>query len=138
MDITDINTALKAFNAIEDKRDALRSKYETKERRLKDMQLEVELYLMEEMKKLNMTAFEAPGEGLAKIVVKRRFGCADWGGFWTWVIENKCPEMMQKRLLDSAVQTYLETTGDLPPCVNSEAKQVISVTKRPPKEVPTK
>ena len=133
MQIESINDALKAYNAIEDKRDELRLKYEGKERKLKDALAQVEVYLLEEMKRLGLTAFEAPGEGVASIRVKRRFGVADWGTFWTWVVEKKCPEMLQKRLLDTAVQTYLEENGELPPAVNSEAKQVIAVTKKPPK-----
>lgn len=133
MEISDIQTALKTFNALEDKRDELRITYEARDRKLKAGLEQIELFLMEEMKRLGLSAFEAPGEGVATIRVKRRFGCADWGTFWTWVVENKSPEMLQKRLLDSAVQTYLDTNGELPPAVNTEARQVITVTKRPPK-----
>lgn len=131
MEIKDLTTALKVFNAIEDKRDTIRNVYEKQDSKLKDALTQVEVFLLEEMKRLGLSAFEAPGEGVATIRVKRRFGVADWGVFWDWVVENKSPEMLQKRLLDSAVQTYLEGNGGLPPAVNTEAKQVIAVTKRP-------
>lgn len=133
MEVNDVNTALHAFNVIEDQRDALRTKYEKQDSKLRAARDQVELFLLEELKRLGMTACEVPGEGVASVRVKRRFGVADWGVFWSWVVENKCPEFMQKRLLDTAVQTYLETNGELPPAVNSEARQVIAVTKRPPK-----
>ncbi len=132
-EVTDVNSALRMYNAIEDRRDQLRTKYDKQEGVLKDAQARVEEFLMSEMKRLGLTACEVPGEGVAAIKVKRRFGCADWGLFWQWVVEQKCPNFLQKRLLDSEIQTYLEATGELPPAVNSEAKQVISVTKRPPK-----
>lgn len=133
MEVNDVNTALHAFNVIEDQRDALRTKYEKQDSKLRAARDQVELFLLEELKRLGMTACEVPGEGVASVRVKRRFGVADWGVFWAWVVENKCPEFMQKRLLDTAVQTYLEANGELPPAVNSEARQVIAVTKRPPK-----
>lgn len=131
MEINDINSALKAYNALTDARDKLRRKYEGQEGQLKDMQEGVEQYLLEEMKRLGFTSIEVPGEGIAAIKTKRHFGGADWGLIWQWVVDNKCPEVLQKRLLDSAIATYLETHGDLPPGVSSRAEQVIGVTKRP-------
>lgn len=131
--VNDINTALKTLNKIEDKRDVLRTSYERKDGALKAAKESLEAWLLEEMKRLGLTAFEAPGEGVATVRVKRRFGCADWPLFWEWVIENKVPEMLQKRLLDSTLQTYLDNAGTLPPGISSEAKNVIVVTKRPPK-----
>jgi hypothetical protein len=133
MEITDLNTALTTLNKIEDTRDTLRNTYEKRDAKLKEAKEQVEAYLMEEMKRLNLTAFEAPGEGVASIKIKRRFGCGDWGTFWNWITENKCPNILQKRILDSEMQTYLDSSGGLPPGVSTEAKQVIIVTKRPPK-----
>lgn len=131
MEINDLNTALTTYNQIDDTRDKLRAKYEQKEGKLKQAQEQIEAYLIQEMKAQNMSAFEAPGEGVAAIKTKRRFGCGDWGVFWQWINENACPNMLQKRILDSEMQTYLDSTGGLPPGVSTEAKLVISVTKRP-------
>jgi len=133
MEISDMNSALRAYNALDDKRDALRTLYDKQDAKLKAVMEQLELFMLEEMKRLGMTACEVPGEGVASVKVKRRFGCADWGMFWAWVVENKAPNFLQKRLLDSEIQTFLESTGELPPAINSEAKQVIAVTKRPPR-----
>lgn len=134
MHVDDINSALHVYNTLEDRRDVLRAEYDTKDKRLRDAQEQIEAFLLEEMKRLKLTAFEAPGEGVAKIVTKRRFGVADWGTFWTWVVENKCPNFLQKRLLDTEVQKYLDEQGTLPPAVNSEARLTIRVVQRPPRE----
>lgn len=131
MQINDLNTALTTYNQIADTRDKLRAKYEQKEGKLKTLQEEIEAYLIQEMKELKLTAFEAPGQGVASIKTKRRFGCGDWGLFWQWINENNCPNILQKRILDSEMQSHLDATGALPPGVNTEAKLVISVTKRP-------
>lgn len=131
MEIQDLNSALTTYNQIADTRDKLRAKYEKKEGKLKEAQEQIEAYLIQEMKAQNMSAFEAPGEGVAAIKTKRRFGCGDWGIFWQWINENGCPNILQKRILDSEMQTYLDTNGGLPPGVSTEAKLVISVTKRP-------
>lgn len=131
MDVNDLNSALKAFNKIEDARDELRAKYNEKDKKLKDALAQVEAFLLEQMKALNLSAFEAPGEGVATIKTVRHFGVADWGVFWEWVVETKNPHMLQKRLLDSEVDTYLELNGGLPPAVNTRAKLEVKVTKRP-------
>lgn len=131
MEINDLNSALKAFNAIEDKRDALRAKYNEQDGKLKDLLAQVELYLLDEMKALQLTAFESPGEGVATIKTVRHYGCADWGTFWEWMVRTNNPHMLQKRLLDSEVDTYLEANGGLPPAVNTRAKLEVKVTKRP-------
>lgn len=131
MEITDLNTALTTYNAIDDARGKLKAKYDEKDSKLKEAQEEIEQYLIQEMKELKLTAFEAPGQGVASIKTKRRFGCGDWGLFWQWINENNCPNILQKRILDSEMQSHLDATGALPPGVNTEAKLVISVTKRP-------
>jgi hypothetical protein len=130
MQITNINEALKAFNAIEDKRDEIRTKYESQDSKLKAARDQVEQFMLQEMKAMGLDAYSVPGEGVANVRVKRRFGGADWSLIWDFVVENKCPNMLQKRLLDTAVQQYLEETGNLPPGINTEAKTVIVVTKR--------
>lgn len=130
MEITSINDALHAFNKIEDKRDEIRTAYEKQDSKLRAARDQLEMYLLEQMKEMGLQSFELPGEGVASIKTKRRFGVADWSLFWDWVVENKCPHMMQKRLLDTAVQKYLDDTGGLPPAVNTEARLTISVTKR--------
>lgn len=130
-EINDLNSALQAYNQIEDARDRLKAKFDKQDSKLKEAQEQIEQYLIQEMKALNLSAFESPGQGVATIKTKRRFGCADWGVFWQWIVQNSCPEILQKRILDSAMQTYLDSTGGLPPGVNTEAKLVIGVTKRP-------
>ncbi len=130
MKVTNINEALKAYNLIEDARDKIRKKYDEQDSALKKVKDEVEQFMLQEMKNMNLQAFEVPGEGVANIRVKRRFGGADWGLVWRFVVDNDCPQMLQKRLLDTAVQQYLDEHGTLPPGINTEAKQVIVVTKR--------
>lgn len=130
MEIRTINEALHAFNRIEDARDRARTTYEERERKLRAARDEVELFLLAQMKEMGLQSFELPGEGVASIKTKRRFGGADWGLVWKFVVENDRPDMLQKRLLDSAVQKYLDETGNLPPGVDTEARLTISVTKR--------
>ena len=130
MEINDIQSALKAFNRIEDARDTIRAEYEKKDSKLKEARDQLEQYLIKQMQQMGMDAFQLPGEGLATIRTKRRFGVGDWSLFWDWVIEHKCPNMLQKRLLDTAMQDYLDANGELPPAINTEARLTLSVTKR--------
>lgn len=129
-EIKDLNEALRMLNKIEDARDVARAAYEVKDEKLRAAKEQVEQYMLQEMKSQGFDSYAVPGQGTANIRTKRRFGASDWGLVWAWIVENKCPEMLQKRLLDSAVQTYLDDKGELPPGVSTEAKLVIAVTKR--------
>lgn len=130
MEITDINDALRAYNKVEDTRDQLRATYEAKDSKLRAARDQLELFMLERMKELELVSFAVPGEGTASMRVKRRFGGADWALIWDWVVREKCPNMLQKRLLDTAVQAYVDEHQALPPGVSSEARQTIVVTKR--------
>lgn len=130
MKIETLDQALRAYNKIEDKRDMLRTEYDAAESKLVAAKEQIAAYMMQEMKSKNFQSYEVPGQGVANIREKRRFGASDWHLVWSWIIENKCPEMLQKRLLDSAIQRYLEETGNLPPGVSTESKLVIVITKR--------
>jgi hypothetical protein len=130
VEINSINDALYAFNRIEDQRDKIRTAYESKDAKLKAAREQIETYLLQQLKEMGLSSFEVPGEGVAHVKTKRRFGCADWSLFWDWLIQNKCPEMLQKRLLDTAMQKYLDDNGQLPPAISTEAWLTIAVTKR--------
>ena len=130
MEIHDLNDALRVYNKIEDTRDTLRTEYESKDSQLKAARDQVEQYMLQEMKRQGFSEFAVPGQGIAKIKTKRNFGAADWALVWNWILENRCPEFLQKRLLDTAFQKYLDETGELPPGVSTRAKTMIDVTKR--------
>lgn len=130
MEVTNISQALKALNKVEDARDKLRAEYEKKESKLKAAREQLEQFLIQGMREQGFSSFQLPNEGVATIREKRRFGVADWSLFWEWVLDNRLPHLLQKRLLDTAMQDYLETTGKLPPAINTEARLTISVTKR--------
>jgi hypothetical protein len=130
MKITNLDEAIRAYNQIEDARDKIRIAYNDKDSRLKKAMELIEQFMLQEMKNLNLSAYSVPGQGTAKKETKRRFGGADWALIWQYVVENNCPNILQKRLLDSEIQQILDTTGNLPPGVNTDAKFIIKVVGR--------
>ncbi len=130
MKITSINEALQVYNKIEDERDKIRNKYEKQDSALKKARDEIEQYMLSAMKEMGLQSFEIPNEGVATIKEKRRFGGSDWALIWDFVVRNNCVDMLQKRLLDTAVQRYLDENGTLPPGVSTECRKIIVVTKR--------
>ena len=129
MEINSMHDALVLYRKIEAKMDALKAEYDAKNGKyLKAMQ-QLEIVMLKILDEQQVTHMKVDGIGLAKVVDKRRFGCADWSLFYPWVVANDRPDLFQKRLLDSAMEQLLEETGSLPPACKLETTRTISVLK---------
>lgn len=52
--------------------------------------------------------------GLAVLVKTKKPQVEDWGAFNTWIVENNRPDMLQKRLMESTYNDYVEEGHDEP------------------------
>jgi len=129
MEIHSMHDALVLYRKIEAKIDALNAEHEQKVGKYVKAQQQLEIVMLKLLDEQQVTHMKVDGLGLAKIVNKRRFGCADWSLFYPWVVENDRPDLFQKRLLDSAMEQLLEDTGSLPPACKVETTRTVTVLK---------
>jgi hypothetical protein len=121
--------ALRLYRRIEAKQDELKAKYEQENGKYEKAMKQVEVVMLQLLQGQGVTQMKIDGIGLVKQVDKRRYGCADWGLFYPWVVANDRPDLFQKRLLDSAMDLYLQDTGGLPPACKVETTRTITVLK---------
>ena len=110
--------------------DALKAEYDAKNGKFVKAMQQLEIVMLKILDEQQVTHMKVDGIGLAKVVDKRRFGCADWSLFYPWVVANDRPDLFQKRLLDSAMEQFLEETGSLPPACKLETTRTVTVLKR--------
>jgi len=88
-----------------------------------------------------VTSMNIPGVAEVKLVPKRVFGCADWDLFFTWLVTQNKPELLQKRIHEGNMQDWIDHQKKLvdagtipaedmmPPAVNVHTQNVIKVLK---------
>lgn len=129
MDIHNMNDALVAYRQVEAKQEQLKAEYDRANGKYEKARKQLEIIMLQLLTEQGVTHMKVPGLGLAKVVDKRRFGCKDWALFYPWVVANDRPDLFQKRLLDSAMEQYLEETGGLPPACAVETTRTVTVLK---------
>lgn len=77
----------------------------------------LEAAVLGELDELGVTQIKS-GSGLAYIETKRRPTCGDWGQLYNYIIAQHRPDLLQKRLSESAILEILDTTETLPPGVS--------------------
>lgn len=90
----------------------------------------LELIMLKLLQAEGVRSMDVPHVAEVKIVDKRVFGCADWDLFWTWMVQNNKPELLQKRIHEGNMQALIdEMKGEIPPAVNVHTEAVIKVLK---------
>lgn len=92
---------------------------------------QLQLVMLQLLNEAGVQGMNIPGVAEVKIVHKRVFGCADWDTFYSWMIKNDVPELLQKRIHEANMQSWIDDHGgaDLPPAVNVHTQAVIKVLK---------
>lgn len=81
-----------------------------------------------------------PGVAEVAIKPKRVFGCADWDNFMHYLVQNDCPELLQRRIHEANMQAWIDDMEarkkadpdfqyQLPPGVNVHTENILKVLK---------
>jgi hypothetical protein len=92
---------------------------------------DIELVMLQLLKAAGVRSMNIPEVAEIKIVDKRVFGCADWDMFYTWLVTQNKPELLQKRIHEANMQAFIDENGGnfLPPAVNVHTEATIKVLK---------
>jgi len=92
-------------------------------------QLEVAMRAM--LNQAGVAKMDVPGIAEVTIVPKRTFSSSDWDKTYLWLVENNCPEILQKRIHEVNMQFWLEQHPgtELPPGINVFTEHTLKVLK---------
>lgn len=97
--------------------------------KLEEQRTEVRLAIKDRMKAQGLKTVNTDS-GTVSLVTKTRYNTQDWDSFKTFVIEHQVVDLLEKRIAQSNMATFLEENpGLLPPGLNSVTEFDIRVTK---------
>jgi hypothetical protein len=68
--------------------------------------------------------------GLVYRSTKTRYWAGDWEAMHAFIVENNVPQLLEKRLNQTAVRDLLESDPDLtPPGLNTDSEYIVTVRK---------
>ena len=96
---------------------------------LEEAKTEIRLAIKDQMKALGLTSVQT-SSGTVSLMKKTRYNTQDWDSFKTFVLEHQVVDLLEKRIAQGNMATFLEENpGLVPPGLNSITEFDIRVTK---------
>ena len=96
---------------------------------LEESRTEVRLAIKDQMKALGITSVQTTS-GTVSLMKKTRYNTQDWDSFKAFVLEHQVVDLLEKRIAQGNMATFLEENpGVVPPGLNSVTEFDIRVTK---------
>ena len=96
---------------------------------LEEQRTEVRLAIKDQMKALGLTSVQT-STGTVSLMKKTRYNTQDWDSFKAFVLEHQVVDLLEKRIAQGNMATFLEENpGVVPPGLNSVTEFDIRVTK---------
>ena len=128
-EVVPIDRLVKIHSKIKAQIDALTKEYDTKIEQLKGQQDEVRFAIKDQMKALGLKSVNT-SFGTVTLSTKTRYNTQDWDSFKKFVLEHEVVDLLEKRIAQSNMATFLEENpGVVPPGLNSYTEFEIRVTK---------
>ena len=97
--------------------------------KLEEQRTEVRLAIKDRMKAQGLKTVNTDS-GTVSLVTKTRYNTQDWDSFKTFALEHQVVDLLEKRIAQTNMATFLEENpGLLPPGLNSVTEFDIRVTK---------
>ena len=97
--------------------------------KIKAQQAEVKNAIKDTLRDNNLSSAKTD-YGTVSLVQKTRYYTNDWESFKTFVIENDAIDLLEKRIAQTNMRTFLEDNPKLhPPGLNSETEFDVSIRK---------
>jgi len=128
-EVMPIDRLVKIHTKIKARIDALTKEYDTTVEQLKAQQDEVRFAIKDQMKAMGLKSVNT-SYGTVSLSTKTRYNTQDWDSFKKFILEHQVVDLLEKRIAQSNMATFLEENpGVVPPGLNSHTEFDIRVTK---------
>ena len=128
-DSVPLDKLAKIYRKLRSKIADLTQEYDTQVEILKAQQDEIKNAMKDQMKAIGVTSVRTT-EGTVVLSVKTRYTTQDWDSFKKFMIEHEAIELLEKRIAQTNMRTFLEENpGLVPPGLNSMTEYNVSVRK---------
>ena len=96
---------------------------------LEEKRTAIRLAIKDQMKALGLTSVQT-STGTVSLLKKTRYNTQDWDSFKAFVLEHQVVDLLEKRIAQTNMATFLEENpGVVPPGLNSVTEYDVRVTK---------
>jgi hypothetical protein len=121
---------VKAYIKIRDKRKQISDEFEKQDKELEETQDRIAEEILTICKSMGADGFKTEFGTVTRRVAKR-FWTNDWHSFHKFLLEHQMPELLEKRIAQTNMATFLEENPDLlPPGLNVDSKYTISIRRK--------
>jgi hypothetical protein len=121
---------VRAYVKIRDARKELSDEYEKQDGELKESLEIIEAQLLEACKTIGADSIRTP-YGTISRTVKKRYWTNDWHSFYAFLKEHEALELLEKRVAQTNMSTFLEENPDLhPPGLNVDSRYSVVVRRK--------
>lgn len=119
----------KVYRKMAAKIQELTAAYENEVEEIKRQQDIVKIALKDQMLALGVSSVRTD-QGTVVLSTKTRYNTQDWDSFKTFVLQHEAVDLLEKRIAQTNMSTFLEDNpGLVPPGLNSITEYAISVRK---------
>ena len=121
---------VKTYVKIRDARKELAEKYEKEDAELRDALDTIEQQLLDACKTIGADSIRTP-YGTISRTVKKRYWTNDWHSFHEFLKEHEVFDLLEKRIAQTNMSTFLEENPDLhPPGLNIDSRYSVVVRRK--------
>lgn len=121
---------VRAYIKIRDARKELSDEFEKQDSDLKESLEIIEAQLLEACKAIGADSIRTPYGTLSR-TVKKRYWTNDWHSFYAFLKEHEALELLEKRVSQTNMSTFLEENPDLhPPGLNVDSRYSVVVRRK--------
>ena len=121
---------VKTYIKIRDARKELADKYEKKDAELKEALDTIEFQLLETCKMVGTDSLKTPFGTVSRRVAKR-YWTNDWHSFHSFVKKHEALELIEKRISQNNMASFLEENPDkCPPGLNVDSRYAVVVRRK--------
>jgi hypothetical protein len=129
MDNVPADKLAKIYLKMRDKLEEMRHEFETQEADLKSKMETIEKAMLEICKTTGADSIKTPFGTIIKSV-KTRYWTNDWESFYTFIEDHKIPELLERRIHQTNMKTWIEDNpGLLPQGLNNESRYSATVRR---------
>jgi hypothetical protein len=125
-----VDKLVRVYLKMREARNKIATEYDEKLEDIEGQIAQVKRALLDYCKEQNLESVRT-SEGLFYRTIKRRYWTNDWESMGKFVIENKIPDVYEKRLHQGNIQEFIEKNPDkLPPGLNIDSEYQVTVRRK--------
>jgi hypothetical protein len=124
-----VDRLVAAYIKMRDKRAELLREYEAADAEVKAQMEAVESSLLDLCKQIGADTLGSK-HGKVMRTVKTRYWTSDWDSMHKFILENKMPELLERRISQTTMKQLLDENPDLmPPGVNIDSRYAVTIRR---------